>query len=233
MGVYGGPNVVENGLVLALDVGNSKSYPGSGTAWTDLSGNGNTGTLVNGVGYNSGNLGSLSFDGVDDYVSIPYIGNTSNSYTFFITMKSDNMTDNTTNRQTIFGLSQDQNPAFRHFDLEIWGNTGIGFRGDGGSTQGVNFFSYTWNFDKNANDINYYVVTITSTNHKISLNGSLKDTINQSSTSSFNSIILGSRIFTGGNAWNGGCYNFYMYDRELTASEIQQNFIATKSRFGL
>jgi hypothetical protein len=227
------PSIITQNLSLCLDAANPKSYPGSGTTWTDLSGNGNNGTLVNGVGYNGSNLGSLVFDGVDDYVSIPYIGNTSNSYTFFITMKSDNMTDNTTNRQTIFGLSQDQNPAFRHFDLEIWGNTGRGFRGDGGSTEGVNFFSYTWNFDKNANDINYYVVTITSTNHKISLNGSLKDTINQSSTSSFNSIILGSRIFTGGNAWNGRCYNFYMYDRELTEQEIQQNFNALRSRFSI
>ena len=61
------PSIVTNGLVLCLDAANSKSYPGSGTTWTDLSGRGNNGTLVNGVGYNSGNLGSLVFDGVDDY----------------------------------------------------------------------------------------------------------------------------------------------------------------------
>jgi hypothetical protein len=41
------PSIVMNGLVLCLDAGNSKSYPGSGTTWTDLSGNGNTGTLRN------------------------------------------------------------------------------------------------------------------------------------------------------------------------------------------
>jgi hypothetical protein len=62
------PSIVTNGLVLCLDAANTKSYPGSGTTWTDLSGRGNNGTLVNGVGYNSGNLGSLVFDGVDDYV---------------------------------------------------------------------------------------------------------------------------------------------------------------------
>jgi hypothetical protein len=49
------PNIVSNGLVLHLDAGNSTSYPGSGTTWFDLSGRGNNGTLVNGVGYNSGN----------------------------------------------------------------------------------------------------------------------------------------------------------------------------------
>jgi hypothetical protein len=63
MATFTGPNVVSQGLVLALDAGNSKSYPGSGTTWSDLSGNGNNGTLVNGVGYNSSNLGSLVFDG--------------------------------------------------------------------------------------------------------------------------------------------------------------------------
>lgn len=63
-----GPKIVTNGLALCLDAGNIKSYPGSGTSWTDLSGNGNTGTLLNGVGYNSGNGGSLVFDGSNDYV---------------------------------------------------------------------------------------------------------------------------------------------------------------------
>jgi len=62
------PSIVLPGLVLCLDAANTKSYPGSGTTWTDLSGNGNNGTLVNGVGYSGDNLGSLSFDGSNDYV---------------------------------------------------------------------------------------------------------------------------------------------------------------------
>jgi len=67
-----GPKIVTSGLVLALDAGNTKSYPGSGTVWTDLSGNGNTGTLTNGPTFNSSNGGSIVFDGVDDFVNIPY-----------------------------------------------------------------------------------------------------------------------------------------------------------------
>ena len=42
MAVFSGPEIVNNGLVLHLDAGNSRSYPGTGTAWIDLSGNGNT-----------------------------------------------------------------------------------------------------------------------------------------------------------------------------------------------
>lgn len=67
MAVFAGPEIVNTGLVLHLDAANPRSYPGSGTVWTDLSGNGNNGTLVNGVGYNSANNGSMIFDGVNDY----------------------------------------------------------------------------------------------------------------------------------------------------------------------
>ena len=69
MAGFAGPNGIVDGLVLALDAGNTKSYPGSGTTWTDLSGNSNTGTLTNGPTYSSDNGGYLNFDGTDDYVN--------------------------------------------------------------------------------------------------------------------------------------------------------------------
>ena len=71
MGVFAGPEITESGLVLALDAGNLKSYPTTGTTWTDLSGRGNTGTLTNGPTYSSANGGSIVFDGVNDYVTVP------------------------------------------------------------------------------------------------------------------------------------------------------------------
>ena len=63
------PQIVTSGLVLLLDAGDQASYPGSGTTWTDLSGNGNNGTLTSGPTYSSEDGGSLVFDGVDDYVT--------------------------------------------------------------------------------------------------------------------------------------------------------------------
>jgi Concanavalin A-like lectin/glucanases superfamily len=57
------PSFVTDGLVLNLDAGNSASYAGTGTTWTDLSGRGNNGTLVNSVTYNSSNQGILVFNG--------------------------------------------------------------------------------------------------------------------------------------------------------------------------
>ena len=63
-------SIITNGLVLALDAANPKSYPGSGTTWSDLSGLGNNGTLVNGVGYTGSNGGSLTFNGSTQYADI-------------------------------------------------------------------------------------------------------------------------------------------------------------------
>ena len=60
--------VVTTGLQLYLDAGNASSYPGSGTAWTDLSGNSRDGTLTNGPTYSGTNGGSIVFDGSNDYV---------------------------------------------------------------------------------------------------------------------------------------------------------------------
>ncbi len=49
MAVSAGPDIVESSLLLFLDAGNRKSYPGTGTAWIDISGAGNVGSFVNGV----------------------------------------------------------------------------------------------------------------------------------------------------------------------------------------
>ena len=81
MAFFHSPNIVTNGLVLALDAANPKSYPGSGTTIYDLSGNGNHGTLNNGVGFSTNYKGILTFDGVDDYVNCNTPNLASSNYT--------------------------------------------------------------------------------------------------------------------------------------------------------
>jgi len=217
-------NVITDGLVLNLDAGFLPSYPATGNTWYDLNGNqfgGNNGTLTNGPGFNV--IGGITLDGQNDYVNIPYAGNTSNSFTFIIVMKCNNMTSDTAlNRQTLFGLSQNDNSAFRQFDVEIWGNTGAGFRGDGGSVEGTNFFGYGWTLGVDANNINVYTITLNSTGHSIYVNGTLRNTISQTRTANFDRIWLGRRASD--NYWNGICYSFSMYNRILTAQEIKQNY---------
>jgi hypothetical protein len=65
------PDIVTDGLILNLDAGFVSSYPKTGTDWKDLSGNGYNGTLVNGSTYSTDGGGSIIFDGVDDYSTIP------------------------------------------------------------------------------------------------------------------------------------------------------------------
>ena len=71
MGIFYNPRIISENLEFYIDAANSRSYPGSGTTWSDLSGNGNTGTLVNSPAFSTDNLGYLSFDGTNDHVTIP------------------------------------------------------------------------------------------------------------------------------------------------------------------
>lgn len=66
MSVAYNSRIVTDGLILLLDAGNTKSYPGLGTSWYDISGNGYNGTLI-GASYSNG---AMVFDGVDDYVTL-------------------------------------------------------------------------------------------------------------------------------------------------------------------
>ena len=87
MGIAYNPRTITDGLVLCLDAANTKSYPGSGTTWTDLSGRGNTGTLTNGPTYSSANGGSIVFDGTDDIVNTSYVS--SNAFTWSVWFKTN------------------------------------------------------------------------------------------------------------------------------------------------
>ena len=63
------PLIVRDGLVLCLDAANPRSYPKSGTTWSDLAG-ANNGTLTNGPTFDADDKGSIVFDGTDDRVDV-------------------------------------------------------------------------------------------------------------------------------------------------------------------
>ena len=232
MAVYTRNNIVTNGLVIALDAANPMSYTSGSTIWRDISGNNVSGSLVNGSVFTPQDGGAVTLDGINDYINIPYSGSTSGSFTFNIIMKCNTMTTSSLNRQTLFGLSQNFNPAFRQFDIEVWGSGGVGFRGNGGSAEGSDFSAYGWTPGVDANTANIYTVTLNSAGHSVYVNGMFRNNIIQPYTSSFNSITLGVRG-GGGSFWNGSCYYFSMYNRMLTQAEITQNYNALKTRFGL
>jgi hypothetical protein len=232
MGVYAGPDVVENGLVLALDAANSKSYPGSGTTWTDLSGRGNTGTLVNGVGYNSSNLGSLSFDGVNDYVRIPYNSNLNPTN---ITVSAWIKRNQVVNFSHFIGLpinNSTWNPPYMSYGVEYIGTTDtisfpLGFTD--------NTFAYTNASAYGNNRWFYFAATYDQSNVKVYIDGALITTRAETKTlyNSTADFYLGAINTSSQYPLNGNIAQVSIYNRALTAQEIQQNFNATKLRFGL
>jgi hypothetical protein len=219
--MFTGPNIVKDGLVLHLDAGSHKSYPGSGTTWTDLSGGGNNGTLVNGVGYNSGNLGSLVFDGVNDYIQTPLTG-TYTQISFDFWGFFDDPTLSTTSRnESAFG---DWNSNRVHFGTR-W-SVGMHFNVNGvWQTTPATNLRYGWN--------HYSLIYDTVSNQKLVY---LNVILSSSAVTNGNMVLGDFKLGVATNLnqyYRGNISNFKAYNRALTPQEIQQNYNATKSRFNL
>jgi hypothetical protein len=225
-----GQNIVTNGLVLNLDAANKDSYPGTGTTWTDLSGNANNGTLINGPSFlPSVNGGVISFDGVDDYISRSYNStfNIRTGLTLSVFFKRNSIF---TQLSDCFILSRV--PSWYFYDSYNTGN----IRGEvfiDGTRRGAVETPIP-------NDGNWYKVDYTydSTTgfSRIYRNGSLwtstqltglANYLIDSSNSNFSSIFF-SNV--------GKSYlvsNLAIYNRALSATEVAQNYNAQKTRFGL
>jgi hypothetical protein len=216
-----GPSIVTSGLVLALDAADRNSYPGSGTTWTDLTGRGNNGTLTNGVGYNSNNMGSLSFDGVDDYVdcgkTATQFGVYDADYTFDAWVYPTNLSGD----KTMFGTDTGV----------VRGGLHLVFR-NGAIYQG----HYESDFAAGSATLNVwnnitYVYVKSSSLASIYKNGIFQGSGSIGSFIGTTNILIGRWL--GGNYFIGTGSNYKIYNRALTAAEIQQNFNATRSRFGI
>jgi hypothetical protein len=221
------PRIVTDGLVLCLDAGNTKSYPGSGATWTDLSGNGNNGTLENGVGYSNG---ALSFDGVDDFGSvttgIPDTGDFTVGFIYQLT--------GTGGRGGLF----ERKPSlpFNGFSFGQGGSNDWSFIVSGTSDYN-NFIQVSFTYP--TTNTWYYDVGIYS-------NG---NTVTNYRNGSFINSTTG--VSQGNLSTQGTRTNFLIanrdsfaplpcivsqvsiYNRALTADEVQQNFNATRSRYGI
>lgn len=218
------PRIVTDGLVLCLDAGNPKSYPGSGTTWTDISGNGNTGTLTNGPTYSSDDGGSIVFDGSNDYVVT------------------------SSNTDFLFGTEEFAIEWWEYFTggTNYQGHIGVFKIGGENRTAHIwtvsgSFHGYPGSWTSIAmqpisNQWAHYVMTGTSGDIKFYQNGELKDTKNwnwsaTSSTSNF--AVAGTPGWTYGNyAMSGKISDVKVYKgKSFTEEEVQQNYNALKGRY--
>lgn len=224
------PKIVTSGLVMCLDAANPRSYTGSGTTWTDLSGFNRNGTLTNGPTYDGNNKGYFVLDGNNDYIS------TVTATTLGINSTSTSFTLNTWFKTSGTG-------EYYLFD-NYNGSTDISLRIDSGKfevfmadSNGTVFNAIQFGSNYNNNVWNNFCLTwdgsntITAYANGVSLGTSTQAGI----TGSFDSgaaFLIGSRPT--GTSWFPGNISIMMvYNRNLTATEVLQNYNAIRSRFGL
>ena len=214
--------IATSGLLMNLDPDNVASYPGSGTVITDLSGNGNDATLVNGVGYGSTPLGYLNYDGVDDYLQCFTPSLTRISIEIYLNMASFT--------NDIFYIGGVEG-SYRILVFD----TSIGWIC---ATSTANWYSpgtaIDTNYTMNGNWV-HVVGTFDGDKNRLYINGVLQAT---GSSIGGNIIATGSLTFM--RSWAGGILYgrekqgaIRLYNRALSAAEVTGNFNATKSRYGL
>jgi len=216
-------NIVTSGLVSFLDASNVISYPTSGTSWKNLiSGSANS-TLTNGPTYSNNYGGVLQFDGSDDYA----IAASPGSYSEYTFMFFCQWITATANASRIFGLD-----SFGTYTIFNPYDVGFHYNPLGGSppsttiTSGVNVGTGNWC---------HVAVTVSATNSLVTIyvNG-----VARNSTSLIPGGDFSGNYFIGAQNTLGlvaNCYigNFMLYNRQLNALEVSQNFQVQKSRFGL
>jgi hypothetical protein len=231
MSSYAGPEITNNGLVLSLDAANTKSYPGTGTVWNDLSDTGNNGTLQNGPIFNSANGGSIVFDATNDYANVSH--NSSINLIDTVTLEAWLKHTGTANTVCIEKSSNNT-----HYQFQIFSS------GQGSGIPGEIVFMLQPNPSNwvlagiATNDNNWHHVVGTynrsNTTARIYVDGVLRNTnssISIGPSSNSQPLLIGSR--TGASGFGGSISNIKIYNTVLTAAEVQQNFNALRGRFNI
>jgi hypothetical protein len=214
MGLNHSPSIVTNGLTLYLDSVNSKSYPGSGTTWTNLSTNTNFFTLIGSPTVGANNI--FSFNG-SQYASTSNNLLNSTAYTKCAWFQPQNLSAS----NNIMSGNNGQHA----FWLAGGNKLNSGHNGGWSTVQSnTTIVVNQWFFG---------VVTFnTTTGWALYLNGLLEST-NVSTTTFTGTGDVQVAAYGNGNNFQGQINGVFVYDRVLTAAEIQQNFNATRGRYGL
>ncbi|KAA6233118.1 LamG domain-containing protein [Chlorobium phaeovibrioides] len=223
--------IIADGLVVHLDAGDVNSYPDPGNTWYDISGNGNDGTLKNGVEWSSDGQGSMVFDGVDDYVlvgRVPYTGTPTVSVSWGIWVKPISTSGNIMSMSSVNPQGSWNMPPIaasnQMFKGKIWSNRQL--------SSVSAYVLNTW----------YYVVLVfdyPASTQRLYVNGVLQDSetgITYSASGVDDYIFLGQTNPGADNTgmFSGNISEFQIYgSKALTAAEVQQNFNATRGRYGI
>jgi hypothetical protein len=245
---YAFGKIVTNGLVLALDAADKNSYPGTGTTWNDLSGNSNSGSLVNTPTFNSTNGGGIVFNGTNQYGNLPItFANISSSTCIFNLSFSSVST-------AVRGIMGYGNTTANYGCYVRLASSGDGIPSAGDARlqfrvldTGVSVNNTIYGSTNITANTNYNIAFVMlPSSYKIYING-VEDTllvfggsnngrwVGNGLTATPTAIALGSQFYNNAytNYFAGTLYTTQIYNRALSVTEIQQNYNALKSRFGL
>lgn len=236
MAFHFSPKIVRDGLVLYLDAANIKSYVSGSTAWNDLTPNRNNGTLTNGPTFDSANVGSIVFDGIDDRVSKVGSINTGDNFSvnawIYPTLLG-------TTRRAIVGNAYD----FSDLSRSGWLLSTAPFGQNNSLYLSIGKDDVVISSPANSLNINtWQCVTATVVDGggvvALYINGKIvpiggfsnSETIDYTDTE-FN---IGYRHTTNQtDPYSGNISSVSIYNRALSAQEVLQNYNATKGRYGL
>ena len=255
--------IVKDGLILDLDAANRYSYPGTGTTWTDLSGNGNSATLLNGPTFDSANGGSIVFDGSNDYAPI--------SGPNFFTIPNPNLSQE--NKSPTFNVAP-WYPVYNNFTYEFVckpTNTATIVAESTGGAPGMSGQRYITNSNKSTDGRNYgnFIVSVGTNviqvfdhgdgympcllSHTVTISSNINIVIrvvNKQPSLYINGVFIktgltstktkvelsaiGAAVNTSVYGRFSGNINIYRYyNKALSSQEILQNYNAIKIRYGL
>ena len=233
------PGIVSRGLIVYLDAANTKSYPGSGTTWTDLV-IGTKGVLTNGPTFNSNNSGGIILDGVDDTYSISGISLGTGALTLdcWFTYYSHSLYLPSIchagdywsgDSQTGWGFGQNGGQASYQFQMaELNQRNSVTLSS---MTHGTTYnFTGTRTISGRQQILKGYV-------NGVLVGTTTGNTIFNLSTSSYfpgyNPTLLTSKQYSYTGPPPAKIYNIKVYTRDLSAAEILQNFNSSRARFGI
>ena len=229
MGTFTGPNIIDDGLIFAIDAGSERSYSGSGTTVTDLAGT-STISLENGVTYSANNGGTWDFDGTDEYIQTNFgqnIVSTGFSVNFWF-----NVTGNATCFFMQMYVTSDSDAVFRVERNSVAANSiEFGHSVNGGSP-GANELVST-NFPND--EWQSCTIAYNGSTKYIYRNGVLDNSVSSSNMQFYTGAILRIAARQDGSLLpiDGKMPSVKVYNRALSAAEMLQNYNAQKSRFGL
>jgi hypothetical protein len=213
---YANGRIVTNGLVLLYDASDRNSYTSGSTTIYDLSGNGNNGTLTNGPTFDTTNGGSIIFDGANDYIQF------TSTYAGTICFWGIADAGYTTGLQALIGVTANGDGALR-----LQGGT---FRAAAPNAPDGNDYQNGYVSQMMINGVTnlsydasgFYVVPNSRTLTQNYFIGAIGNRNVSTISHTFN-----------GRVYKGKVYKVALYNRQLTSSELLQNYNAQKSRFNL